>query len=189
MFAHKLCCTQGVAMELQDSAYELVQSVMATTDTAAAFQGVQVAILLGGFPRKEGMERRDLIEKNVRIMRAHGEALENYADKDCKVVVVANPACTNCLMAMRYAPSLNPKNFSALTRLDHDRLKGMLAAKITEALPEHEKITATEIRNCAIWGNHSSSQVPDVCHAEALVGGQWKPVAPLCDDQHWLDEV
>ncbi|KAG5183692.1 malate dehydrogenase [Tribonema minus] len=177
---------KGVVMEIQDSAYDLMASVMATTDVAQAFKDVQVAVLLGGFPRKQGMERQDLIEKNVQIMRLHGQALEQHADRNCKVVVVANPANTNCLVAMKYAPSISPANFSALTRLDHDRLRGMLAAKVTEK--SHHKISAKDIRNCVIWGNHSSSQVPDATHAEALVEGKWQAIAPLCNDPQWLEK-
>jgi malate dehydrogenase len=124
-------------MELQDSAYSVLQNVTITTDPDVAFEGAQVAVLLGGFPRKAGMERKDLIEKNVQIMKAHGSALERCADRNCKIVVVANPANTNCLVAMKYAPSIPRENFTALTRLDHDRMRGMLAVRLSAALNRH----------------------------------------------------
>mmetsp|Transcript_1107 Transcript_1107/g.1689 ORF Transcript_1107/g.1689 Transcript_1107/m.1689 type:complete len:352 (+) Transcript_1107:61-1116(+) len=178
---------KGVVMEIQDGSYDLIDRVTAHTDENMAFKDADVGILLGGYPRKQGMERYDLIEKNVRIMRLHGRAIENHASRDCKVLVVANPANTNCLVAMKYAPSIPTSNFTALTRLDHDRLKGMLAAKIKTSPQNTFKFTVKNIRNHIIWGNHSGSQVPDTSHAEVNVDGTWMPVRPLCHDDAWLD--
>ncbi|CAM9137607.1 unnamed protein product [Chrysoparadoxa australica] len=181
----------GVVMEIEDCAYPLVKKVSATTDAATAFKGVQVAILLGGFPRKAGMERQDLIKKNVQIMRTHGEALNHYADPDVKVLVVANPANTNCLTVMKYAAQVPPQNFSALTRLDHDRLRGMLVTKVNETLLSQgcEPVNTNQIRNVCIWGNHSSTQVPDVTYAEVQVNGAWQSAAQLCNDPVWQEET
>ncbi len=121
-------------MELQDSTYSLLSSVKVTSDPEEAFVGAQVAVLIGGFPRKAGMERSDLINKNVSIMREHGMAIENHAHRNCKVLVVANPANTNCLVAMKFAPSIPQHNFTALTRLDCDRMRGILAAHLSTSL-------------------------------------------------------
>ncbi len=118
-------------MELQDCTYNLLTSVKVTTDPEEAFVGTQIAVLIGGFPRKAGMERKELIHKNVNIMRTHGMAIEEHAHRNCKVLVVANPANTNCYVAMKFAPSIPRQNFTALTRLDCDRMRGILATHLS----------------------------------------------------------
>eukprot|EP00501_MAST-03F_sp_TOSAG23-6_P001281 GSMAST32.ASY1.ANO1.1329.1 assembled CDS len=143
---------KGVAMELQDCAFPLLLSVVCTSDNAEAFTGIDYAVLLGGFPRLPGMLRKDLIEKNVGIFKNAGESLEKYASSKVKVLVVANPANTNCLCTMWYAPSVPRENFSCLTRLDHERLR-------------ENFISTSDINHLAIWGNHSATQVPDATFA------------------------
>ncbi|CEP00860.1 malate dehydrogenase [Plasmodiophora brassicae] len=165
----------GVAMEVDDCAYPLVVSCTATTDPAEAYAGVQVAILVGGFPRGPGMERKDLLAKNKPIFQAAGEALNAHADPDCKVVVVANPANTNCLIAAQAAPRLPKANFTALTRLDMNRAAAQIAARVG--------CNAARVRNCVIWGNHSKTQVPDALHA--TVDGH-KSVQAAIGSDTWL---
>jgi len=165
----------GVVMEIEDGSYPLVQGVVATDDPAKAFNGCDCAVLLGAFPRKQGMERKDLMEKNIAIFKGMGQAIENNASKNIKVLVVGNPANTNCLVCSRYAPSIPKKNFSALTRLDHNRARGQIAIRAGANL--------ADVKNVVIWGNHSSTQYPDVCHGQ--VGG--KPVSEvLKSDANWL---
>merc|ERR1712154_98374 len=122
-----------------------------------AFKDVDYAVLVGGFPRKKGMLRKDLLAKNSPILKAMGEALEKYAKKTVKVVVVANPANTNCLIAATNAPSIPKKNFCALTRLDYNRARSQIASKVG--------VSTTAIENIVIWGNHSKTQVPDINNA------------------------
>ncbi len=122
---------EGLAMELQDSTYSLLTSVKVTTDPNEAFVGTQIAVLIGGFPRTAGMGRGDLIHKNLKIMQIHGMAIEKYAHHNCKVLMVANPANTNCLVAMKFAPSIPQQNFTALTRLDCNRMRGILATHLS----------------------------------------------------------
>ncbi len=127
-------------MELQDCTYNLLTSVKVTSDSDEAFIGAQIAVLIGGFPRSAGMERKDLIYKNVNIMREHGTAIGKCAHRNCKVLVVANPANTNCLVAMKFAPSIPPQNFTALTRLDCDRMRGILASHLSTLLGKKVRI-------------------------------------------------
>jgi malate dehydrogenase len=147
----------GVTMELTDCAFPTLAGVVATDDPAVAFKDADIAFLVGSFPRKDGMDRADLLAKNGGIFKVQGEALSNYAKKTVKVLVVGNPANTNALIALKYAKNLGPQNFAAMTRLDHNRSVGELAAKVGT--------TADKIRNVTIWGNHSNTQVPDAGNA------------------------
>jgi len=143
-------------LEITDCAFPLVRGVVATTDVREAFTGIDYAMLVGAFPRKEGMERKDLLLRNASIFKEQGAALDQFAKKTVKVVVVGNPANTNAYLAMVNAPSIPRENFSALTRLDHNRAKAQIAARL--------KIPVTTVHNIFIWGNHSSTQYPDVSH-------------------------
>jgi len=146
----------GVVLEITDCAFPLVRQVVATTSVEEAFKDIEYALLVGAFPRKEGMERKDLLLKNAAIFKEQGAALDKFAKKSVKVVVVGNPANTNAYLAMSNAPSIPRENFSALTRLDHNRAKAQIAERL--------KIPVTKVHNVFIWGNHSSTQYPDVSH-------------------------
>ncbi|KAF0683170.1 Aste57867_24763 [Aphanomyces stellatus] len=177
----------GVVMELNDCAFNLIDDIVPTTDLQTAFQDADIAILLGGFPRKQGMERKELIAKNGHIFKAQGAALEKFARRSVKVLVVANPANTNCLIAMKNAPSIPTENFTALTRLDHERMRSLLVKKI-QSLPEHRDISSNHVRNCVIWGNHSNTQVPDASHVVIHApDGSLAPVADYIQDPEWID--
>ena len=145
---------RGVIMEIDDCAFPLVAGVEATDDPDAAFDGADVALLVGSRPRTAGMERGDLLEANAAIFSVQGKALNDHASPDVKVLVVGNPANTNCLIAQRNAPDLDPRNFTAMTRLDHNRAMAQLAAKT--------KRPVSSIRGLTIWGNHSATQYPDL---------------------------
>jgi len=147
---------------------------VATTDLKTAFENIDICIMVGAFPRRPGMERKDLLEKNAGIFKEQGHALSEYAKKDVKVLVVGNPANTNCLLALKCAPNLGPQNFSALTRLDHNRAKSLLARRAN--------VPVKSVKNVVIWGNHSSTQYPDVSHG--TVNG--KAVTQVVNDQSWL---
>ena len=166
---------EGVRMELVDAALPLLSGVVATTDPEVAFKGVDVAILVGGFPRKAGMERKDVMSKNVAIYKAQASALERLAAPGVRVVVVANPANTNALILKENAPSIPAENITCLTRLDHNRALGQLS--------ERTGAHITAVKNAIIWGNHSSTQYPDVNHA--TVGGT--PARAAVADDAWLD--
>ncbi|BBL72172.1 malate dehydrogenase [Methylogaea oryzae] len=152
---------QGVVMELEDCAFPLLRGVVTTSDPRVAFENADYAFLVGAKPRGEGMERKDLLEVNAQIFSVQGKALNDVAHPDVKVLVVGNPANTNALIAQRNAPRLDPSNFSAMTRLDHNRSVSLLAS--------HCSVPVTDIRRVIIWGNHSSTQYPDIHHA--IVGG------------------
>jgi len=164
----------GVVMEIQDCAMPLVRDVIATDDANVAFKDIDAAFLVGAMPRKEGMERKDLLAANVKIFKVQGQALETLAKKTVKVLVVGNPANTNALICSHYAPSIPKENFSAMTRLDQNRASAQLAAKTGSAVYEVKKVT--------IWGNHSSTQFPDIAHA--TVKG-----APANIDDGWMKET
>lgn len=166
---------QGVVMELNDCAFPLVHSIVATDDPTIAFKDTDYALLVGAKPRGPGMERRDLLEANAGIFKVQGRALNDHARRDVKVAVVGNPANTNALTALLSAPDLNGKNFTALTRLDHNRALAQLAAKTDW--------TVNGIKKLIIWGNHSTTQYPDISHA--TIGG--KPAKTLVD-QAWLEQ-
>jgi len=178
---------RGVKMEIQDSGLPLVVDIVTTTDPTVAFKDADVAILVGGFPRKKGMERKDMIEKNADIMKMHGEAIQAVGSSDVKILVVANPANTNALMISKFAPKVPAKNITCLTRLDHDRLHGLLVEKIKEQGVEGSgNVTLDQVRNGIIWGNHSATQYPDYRGCEVQIGGTWKKVADLITDGAWL---
>jgi malate dehydrogenase len=166
---------RGVAMELQDCAFPLLADLVQTDDPEQAFADVDVALLVGSRPRTKGMERSDLLEANGAIFTVQGRALASAATKDVRVLVVGNPANTNCLIAMNNASGLDRRLFTAMTRLDHNRAKGQLAAKAG--------VPVADVRRMTIWGNHSTTQYPDVFHAE--VGG--RPAREVVDDQKWLE--
>lgn len=154
-----LTALSGVVMELTDGAYPLLESVVETSDPMVAFQNADVAMLVGSFPRKQGMERKDLLSKNVPIFKTQGNALSEVANRDVKVVVVGNPANTNAMVLNRFAPNVPPRNISALTRLDHNRACAQVARKMG--------VSVGQVDGVCIWGNHSSTQYPDVVRATA----------------------
>eukprot|EP01121_Diplochlamys_sp_Union-15-3_P018014 TRINITY_DN646_c0_g1_i1.p1 TRINITY_DN646_c0_g1~~TRINITY_DN646_c0_g1_i1.p1 ORF type:complete len:274 (-),score=53.94 TRINITY_DN646_c0_g1_i1:156-977(-) len=164
----------GVVMEVEDCASPLVKEIVATTDVKKAFTDIDVAILVGAFPRKEGMERKDLLEKNVAIFKEQGKALNDYAKKTVKVLVVGNPANTNCLIALHSAPDLPKESFSALTRLDHNRALHQLASKA--------KVSANSVKKVTIWGNHSKTQYADA--SNSVSGSQ--AITQIVNDQTWF---
>jgi len=181
---------KGVRMELQDSGFPKVRNVLVTTSAAEAFAGVDVAVLVGGYPRKQGMTRADLLAKNAEVMKEHGEAIEKYASRNIRIVVVTNPANTNALLVLHYAPSIPRKNVTCLTRLDHERLHGFLVEKLREKDPlRFVDLGPERIRNGIIWGNHSSTQVPDASHAEVCVDKKWLSVRELIGDEAWLNDT
>ena len=167
---------QGVVMELDDCAFPTLNKVIATDDAKVAFRNCHAAMLVGARPRGPGMERKDLLLANAQIFSAQGKALNEVADRNVKVLVVGNPANTNALIARANARDLNPRNFTAMTRLDHNRALAQLAQKTGTHV--------SQIRRMIIWGNHSATQYPDVSHA--TVDG--KPARSLVD-QKWLDET
>ncbi|KAH7388559.1 hypothetical protein KP509_16G081700 [Ceratopteris richardii] len=168
----------GVKMELIDAAFPLLKGAVATTDVVEACKGVNIAIMVGGFPRKEGMERKDVMSKNVSIYKSQASALEEYAAKDVKVLVVANPANTNALILKEFAPSIPEKNITCLTRLDHNRALGQISERLD--------VPVSKVKNVIIWGNHSSTQYPDVSHAVVETEHGEQPVAKLVADDAWL---
>ena len=148
---------RGVVMELHDCAFPLVRDVVATDDPNVAFKEADIALLVGSRPRGPGMERSELLSANAAIFSVQGKALAQHAARDVKVLVVGNPANTNCLIAARNAPTLNPRNFTAMTRLDHNRALAQLAAKTGAGV--------ADIAGLAVWGNHSPTMYPDLHHA------------------------
>lgn len=168
----------GVVMELQDCALPLLKEVIATDKEEVAFKDLDVAILVGSMPRREGMERKDLLKANVKIFKSQGAALDKYAKKTVKVIVVGNPANTNCLTALKSAPSIPKENFSCLTRLDHNRAKAQIALRLN--------VTSDDVKNVIIWGNHSSTQYPDVSHAVVKLQGKEVSVSEAVKDDSWL---
>ena len=168
---------QGVVMELDDCAFALLQSIHPTDDPKAAFRDVDLAMLVGARPRTKGMERKDLLEANGAIFTTQGRALAEVASRDVKVLVVGNPANTNCYIAMRNAKDLEPANFSAMMRLDHNRALTQIAQKIGKPVGA--------IRKLSVWGNHSATQYPDLYSAEA----DGAKVAALINDQSWIENT
>jgi malate dehydrogenase len=166
---------QGVVMELDDCAFPLLAGVVQTDDANVAFAEANFALLVGSRPRTKGMERKELLEANGAIFTVQGKALADNAAKDVRVLVVGNPANTNCLIAMHSSSGIPRERFTAMTRLDHNRAIGQLAAKVARPVAEVTRMT--------IWGNHSSTQYPDVFHAE--VGG--KPAVEQIGDQAWVE--
>ena len=166
---------EGVKMELDDCAFPLLADVVGTDDADVAFGDADVALLVGAMPRKAGMERADLLNANGGIFKPQGEALARSAKRDVKVLVVGNPANTNALIAQQNAKSLDPGCFTAMTRLDHNRAITQIAQKLNQPVSAVKKMT--------IWGNHSTTQYPDLFHCE--VGG--KNAYTAVDDHAWVD--
>jgi len=167
---------KGVMMELDDCAFPLLLGMEAAADPMVAFRDTEIALLVGARPRGPGMERKDLLEANGRIFAPQGKALDAVASREVKVLVVGNPANTNCLIALKNAPSLKPAQFTAMMRLDHNRAVSQVARKIGKPL--------ASIRKMTIWGNHSATQYPDLFQAEA----EGKKVWPMIDDMNWLEK-
>ena len=168
---------EGVVMELDDCAFPLLAGVEIGDDPNQIFDGVNLACLVGARPRSKGMERGDLLEANGAIFKPQGQALNDHAADDVKVLVTGNPANTNALIALSNAPDIPAERFNALTRLDHNRAKAQLAAKAG--------VSVNEVGRMTIWGNHSATQYPDLFNAQ--VGGQ--NAAELVDDQEWLENA
>ena len=165
----------GTAMELDDCAFPLLAGIEVTADVKAAFDGVNVALLVGARPRSAGMERGDLLEANGGIFKPQGEAINAGAADDVRILVVGNPANTNALIAQSHAPDVPADRFTAMTRLDHNRALSQLSKKTGAPVSDITRLT--------IWGNHSATQYPDIFHAE--VAG--KNAAEVVNDQRWLE--
>jgi malate dehydrogenase len=168
---------KGVMMELDDCAFPLLQGMVAASEPEVAFRDVDVALLVGARPRGPGMERKDLLEANGKIFAPQGRALDKVAKRDVKVLVVGNPANTNCLIAMKNAPGLKPAQFTGMMRLDHNRTLSQVAQKIKKEVASIKKVT--------VWGNHSATQYPDIFQSEA----DGKKVWPMINDQTWLEQT
>ena len=171
--APALAALDGVVMELNDCAFDTLAGMVATADANVAFKDAEYALLVGARPRGPGMERKELLEANAQIFSVQGKAINDHANRDIHVLVVGNPANTNALITSSNAPDIDPKNFTAMTRLDHNRAAAQLAAKTGNHV--------SSVRQMTIWGNHSATQYPDIYHA--TVGG--KPATDLVD-QAWL---
>jgi malate dehydrogenase len=167
---------EGVVMELNDCAFPILHAIEITDDPKTAFKNVEFAFLVGSRPRSAGMERSELLTANAEIFSVQGKALNDVASSNVKVLVTGNPANTNALIAMNNAPDLKPENFTAMTMLDHNRAISQLAAKCG--------VLSTEVKNMIIWGNHSSTQYPDIHHA--LIKG--KNALPLVDQRWFADQ-
>lgn len=165
----------GVVMEIDDCAFPLVVEIIQTSDPKVAFKDIDYGLLVGSRPRGPGMERKDLLEANAAIFSVQGKALNDHASRDVKILVVGNPANTNCLIAQRNAPDLNPRQFTAMTRLDHNRAMTQLAQKTGKHV--------TDVSGLSIWGNHSATQYPDI--TAASVDGT--PAMDLVD-QAWVEK-
>ncbi|MDH4175802.1 MAG: malate dehydrogenase [Betaproteobacteria bacterium] len=166
---------KGVMMELDDCAFPLLAGMQAASDPMQGFKDAEIALLVGARPRGPGMERKDLLEANGKIFAPQGQALDKVAKRDVKVLVVGNPANTNCLIAMKNAKSLKPTQFTAMMRLDHNRATSQIAHKIGKPNATVKKVT--------VWGNHSATQYPDLFQAEC----EGKKVWPMINDQAWLE--
>ncbi|KAJ8668131.1 hypothetical protein QAD02_009794 [Eretmocerus hayati] len=171
----------GVVMELEDLASPLLSDVLPTDQPELAFKDADAAFLVGAMPRKQGMERKDLLAANVKIFKVQGEALDKFAKKTVKVLVVGNPANTNALMCSHYAPSIPKENFTAMTRLDQNRAQAALAIKLG--------VVVDKVKNVTIWGNHSSTQYPDAAHATVEKNGKVQPVPEAVNDESWLNQT
>ena len=172
---------KGVMMELDDCAFPLLHGMVPTADPMVAFKDAGVALLVGARPRGPGMERKDLLEANGKIFGPQGQALDKVGDRKVKVLVVGNPANTNCLIAMKNAPSLKPTQFTAMMRLDHNRATSQVAQKAGKPV--------SSVRKMTVWGNHSATQYPDLFQAELVEGGSGKKIWPMINDQAWLEST
>jgi len=175
----------GVAMELTDCALPLLTEVVCTADANVAFKNIDVAILVGAMPRREGMERKDLLKANVKIFKAQGQAIDTQAKKTVKVLVVGNPANTNAYICRKYAPSIPSENFSCLTRLDQNRAQSQVAVYLQE---KHKvNVSCRNVYNVTIWGNHSSTQFPDITHAKVDLNSAEQPARAAVQDDNWVN--
>ncbi len=168
---------EGVRMELDDAAFPLLSEVICTDDADVAFGDADVALLVGAMPRKAGMERADLLSANGGIFKPQGEALSRSAKRDVKVLVVGNPANTNALIAQSNAPDLDPSRFTAMTRLDHNRAVTQIAQRLDASVNDVKKMT--------VWGNHSTTQYPDLFHCEVAGRNAYEAVG----DHDWVDQT
>ena len=168
---------RGVMMELEDCAFPLLQQIIITDDPRVAFKDTEVVLLIGARPRGKGMERKDLLEANGAIFTAQGKLLNELAARHVKVLVVGNPANTNALIAMKNAPDLNPRNFSAMMRLDHNRAIAQVAQKLFQPI--------RDVKKMIIWGNHSGTQYPDLDHAEI----RGRLVTDILPDISWVEST
>jgi malate dehydrogenase len=168
---------KGVMMELDDCAFPLLHGMLAADDPKRAFKDAQIALLVGARPRGPGMERKDLLSANGKIFQPQGRALNEVAARDVRVLVVGNPANTNALIAMKNAPDLKPTQFTAMMRLDHNRARSQIAAKLGKPV--------SAVRKTIVWGNHSATQYPDIFHAECDGKKAWETI----NDQDWLEKT
>jgi len=168
---------RGVAMELEDCVFPMLQQVITTDDPRVAFRDAEVVLMVGARPRGKGMERKDLLEANGAIFSEQGRILNEVAARHVKVLVVGNPANTNALIAMRNAPDLDPRNFSAMMRLDHNRAIAQIALKLFQPI--------SDIKKMVIWGNHSGTQYPDLSHCEI----RGRKLLEVLQDQDWVENT
>lgn len=169
---------EGVVMEIQDLALPLVRGVVPTADVSVGFNDVDAAFMVGAMPRKQGMERKDLLSANVKIFKDQGQALDKYAKKSVLVVVVGNPANTNAYICSKYAPSIPKSQFSAMTHLDQNRAQALLAQRLG--------VPVGNVSNVIIWGNHSPTMLPDATHAQVHTDAGLVPVPKLINNDAWL---
>jgi len=168
---------RGVAMELEDCVFPMLQQVIVTDDPRIAFRDTEVALLVGARPRGKGMERKDLLEANGAIFSEQGRILNEIAARHVKVLVVGNPANTNALICMKNAPDLDPRNFSGMMRLDHNRAIAQVALKLFQPIQD--------IKKMVVWGNHSGTQYPDLSHCEI----RGRKVSEVLQDQDWVENT
>lgn len=168
---------RGVAMELEDCVFPMLQQVITTDDPRVAFRDTEVVLLVGARPRSKGMERKDLLEANGAIFSEQGRILNEVAARHVKVLVVGNPANTNALIAMKNAPDLDPRNFSAMMRLDHNRAIAQISQELFQPIQD--------IKKMVIWGNHSGTQYPDLSHCEI----RGRKVIEILKDQNWIEDT
>jgi malate dehydrogenase len=176
-----LKAVEGTAMELDDCAFPLLAGIEITDDPNRAFDGANLALLVGARPRSKGMERSDLLEANGGIFKPQGKALNDHAASDIKVLVVGNPANTNCLIAQQNAPDIPTERFTSMMRLDHNRAIAQLANKVQEV--QEGQTGVDDVTNMTVWGNHSPTQYPDVFHAKV----KGRNAAEVVDDRAWIE--
>lgn len=174
---------QGVMMEIKDCAFPTINTMVGTSDYKTAFENADICVLVGAFPRKKGMVRADLLKKNAGIFKGQGEAMEKWAKRTCKTLVVGNPANTNALICSTYAPSIPKENFHAMTRLDHNRALSQIADRVG--------CPVGKVKNVVIWGNHSKTQYPDVNQCvltDHPQKGFDMPIRTVVNDDEWLNK-